>query len=392
MNVTGDQALVKKLNKSIVLERIRLHAPLSRAQLSSQTGLNKATVSNLVAELITDGLVYETGLGESSGGRKPLMLLFNSRAGFVLGIEVSVQYIKGALTDLAGTIETELTFPLAQHDPAFVMEQIQKLVQELMQTAPPSPHGIVGIGLGVPGMVDESGTVLFAPNLGWEEVPLRQQLEEELGLPVPVVVDNEANVGAQGELYYGMDSDHRQLVRDLVYISAGSGIGAGIIIDGKPYQGAWGYAGETGHMSIDWNGRLCSCGSRGCWELYASEKAYAASTFKLSTHSTAELLPFALQGDTNTLSVFRDIGRYLGVGITNIVNSLNPGMLIIGGPLAEARPWLEQSMREVIDERALPYHRRQLQIRFSTLGSRSTMLGAAYAATAPFLGRVRVSL
>ncbi|MFK4303653.1 putative NBD/HSP70 family sugar kinase [Paenibacillus sp. RC254] len=390
MNVTGDQALVKKLNKSIVLERIRLHAPLSRAQLSSQTGLNKATVSNLVAELITDGLVYETGLGESSGGRKPLMLLFNSRAGFVLGIEVSVQYIKGALTDLAGTIETELTFPLAQHDPAFVMEQIQKLVQGLMQTAPQSPHGIVGIGLGVPGMVDESGTVLFAPNLGWEEVPLRHQLEEELGLPV--VVDNEANVGAQGELYYGMDGEHRQLVRDLVYISAGSGIGAGIIIDGKPYQGAWGYAGETGHMSIDWNGRLCSCGSRGCWELYASEKAYAASTFKLPAHSTAELLPFALQGDTNTLSVFRDIGRYLGVGITNIVNSLNPGMLIIGGPLAEARTWLEQSMREVIDERALPYHRRQLQIRFSTLGSRSTMLGAAYAATAPFLGRVRVSL
>ncbi|MBE0341570.1 ROK family transcriptional regulator [Paenibacillus sp. 28ISP30-2] len=374
MNVTGDQALVKKLNKSIVLERIRLHAPLSRAQLSSQTGLNKATVSNLVAELITDGLVYETGLGESSGGRKPLMLLFNSRAGFVLGIEVSVQYIKGALTDLAGTIETELTFPLAQHDPAFVMEQIQRLVQELMQTIPPSPHGIVGIGLGVPGMVDESGTVLFAPNLGWEEVPLRQQLEEELGLPV--VVDNEANVGAQGELYYDMDSDHRQLVRDLVYISAGSGIGAGIIIDGKPYQGAWGYAGETGHMSIDWNGRLCSCGSRGCWELYASEKAYTAYTFKLPAHSTAELLPFALQGDTNTLSVFRDIGQYLGVGITNIVNSLNPGMLIIGGPLAEARPWLEQSMREVIDERALPYHRRQLQIRFSTLGSRSTMLGA----------------
>ncbi|MEC0183882.1 ROK family transcriptional regulator [Paenibacillus peoriae] len=390
MNVTGDQALVKKLNKSIVLERIRLHAPLSRAQLSSQTGLNKATVSNLVAELITEGLVYETGLGESSGGRKPLMLLFNSRAGFVLGIEVSVQYIQGALTDLAGAIETELVLPLRQHDPAFVMEQIQKLVQQLMQVTPPSPHGIVGIGLGVPGMVDESGTVLFAPNLGWEEVPLRQQLETALGLPV--VVDNEANVGAQGELYYGMDGEHRQLVQDLVYISAGSGIGAGIIIDGKPYQGAWGYAGETGHMTIDWNGRLCSCGSRGCWELYASEKAYTASTLALPAHSTADLLPFARQGDADTLSVFRDIGRYLGVGITNIVNSLNPGMLIIGGPLAEARPWLEQSMREVIDERALPYHRRQLQIRFSTLGSRSTMLGAAYAATAPFLGRVRVSL
>lgn len=390
MNVTGDQALVKKLNKSIVLERIRLHAPLSRAQLSSQTGLNKATVSNLVAELITDGLVYETGLGESSGGRKPLMLLFNSRAGFVLGIEVSVQYIKGALTDLAGAIEAELTLSLTQHDPAFIIGQIRKLVQELMQATPPSPHGIVGIGLGVPGMVDETGTVLFAPNLGWEEVPLRQQLEAELGLPV--VVDNEANVGAQGELYYGMDGDHRQLVRDLVYISAGSGIGAGIIIDGKPYQGAWGYAGETGHMTIDWNGRLCSCGSRGCWELYASEKAYASSTLKLPAHNTAELLPFAQQGEASTLSVLEDIGRYLGVGITNIVNSLNPGMLIIGGPLAEARPWLEQSMREVIDERALPYHRRQLQIRFSTLGSRSTMLGAAYAATAPFLGRVRVSL
>ncbi|MFB5678644.1 ROK family protein [Paenibacillus terreus] len=390
MNVTGDQALVKKLNRSIVLDTIRLHAPLSRAQVSAHTGLNKATVSNLVSELMTDQLVRETGPGESSGGRKPLMLLFNRGAGYAIGLELSVSYVKGVLTDLEGHIVEERDAALEVTDVTSVLDTMRSMIHQLIQTAPSSPHGIVGIGVGVPGMVDAKGTVLFAPNLGWDNTELRQPLEQEFGLPV--TVDNEANAGALGELHYGMAADDRQQPRHLVYISVGSGIGSGIIMDGKPYKGAWGYAGETGHMSIAWDGLQCSCGSQGCWELYASERAYDHTAYSLPSRSTGQLLELASQGNEAARRLYEEIGMYLGIGITNIVNSFNPELIIIGGHLSEARQWLEPSLQSKVAERTLPYHRRELNVRFSQLGSRSTVLGSAYSAISAYLGHVRVSV
>lgn len=391
MRVTGDQALVKKLNKSIVLDTIRRNGPLSRTDVSERTGLNKATVSNLTLELLEQKLVEETGLGESSGGRKPLMLLFNGAAGCVIGIELGVTLVKAALTDLKGDILTERSAPLTEQDPESALAVIRETVTPLLETMPPdTPHGLVGIGIGVPGMVDESGLILYAPNLGWEGVDLRSPLEEMFG--VPVVVDNEANVGAAGEREYGAGRH----VRHLVYVSAGMGLGSGMIIDGQLYKGAWGYAGETGHMSIESDGRLCSCGNRGCWELYASERAYAYvsedGNSALPAATTSELTAYARSGDPAVLNLYREIGRRLGIGITNLVNGFNPEKIVVGGPLTEAKEWIEPAMLETIAERALPYHRRELAVSFSELGSRSAVLGAAHLAVSQFLGRVRVSL
>ncbi|NGZ77859.1 ROK family transcriptional regulator [Saccharibacillus alkalitolerans] len=408
MRVTGDQALVKKLNKSIVLDTIRRNGPLSRTDVSERTGLNKATVSNLTLELLEQKLVEETGLGASSGGRKPLMLLFNGAAGCAIGIELGVTLVKAALTDLKGGILLERSAPLGRHDPDTAFAVILEAVRPLLEEAPDTPHGVVGIGIGVPGMVDESGTILYAPNLGWEGVDLGARLEKEFG--VPVVVDNEANAGAAGEREYGAGRH----VRHLVYVSAGMGIGSGMIIDGQLYKGAWGYAGETGHMSIESDGRLCSCGSRGCWELYASERAYAyapaaggsaegsgdadvrardaASPSSLPALTTPELAEYARQGDAATLEMYREIGRRLGIGVTNLVNGFNPEKIVVGGPLTEAKEWIEPAMLATIAERALPYHRRELAVSFSELGSRSALLGAAHLAVSQFLGRVRVSL
>ncbi len=390
VRVTGDQALVKKLNKSIVLDTIRRNGPLSRTDVSERTGLNKATVSNLTLELLEQKLVEETGLGESSGGRKPLMLLFNGSAGCVVGIELSVTRVKAALTDLTGAILLERSAPLGDHSPDAAFDAIRETVRPLIEAMPNTPHGLVGIGIGVPGMVDESGLILYAPNLDWEKVDLRSRLEEEFG--VPVVVDNEANVGAAGEREYGAG----QQVRHLVYVSAGMGLGSGMIIDGQLYKGAWGYAGETGHMSIESDGRLCSCGSRGCWELYASERAYAYAAESgqpsLPAETTPELTAYARSGDPVVLSLYQEIGRRLGIGITNLVNGFNPEKIVVGGPLTEAKEWIEPSMLDTIAERALPYHRRELAVSFSELGSRSAVLGAAHLAVSQFLGQVRVSL
>ncbi|MDO3412770.1 ROK family transcriptional regulator [Saccharibacillus sp. CPCC 101409] len=393
MRVTGDQALVKKLNKSIVLDTIRRQGPLSRTDVSERTGLNKATVSNLTFELLEQSLVEETGPGESSGGRKPLMLLFNGAAGSSVGIELGVTSVKAALTDLRGRILLESGAALEGTDPEAVFGKIREAVRPLLDAVPESPHGLVGLGIGVPGMADDSGVVLYAPNLGWEGVDLKTRLEAEFG--APVVVDNEANAGAAGEREYGAGRH----VRHLVYVSAGMGLGSGMIIDGQLYKGAWGYAGETGHMSIESDGRLCSCGSRGCWELYASERAYAYASEEsaggsgaLPAQTTPELVEYARSGHAGALALYDEIGRRLGIGVTNLVNGFNPEKIVVGGPLTEAKEWIEPAMLRTIAERALPYHRRELAVSFSELGSRSAVIGAAHLAVSQFLGRVRVSL
>ncbi|MEI2396123.1 ROK family transcriptional regulator [Paenibacillus sp. FSL R10-2199] len=386
MKVTGDQALVKKINKSIILHTIRMQSPVSRAKVSEMTGLNKATVSNLVAELCGQELVTEAGPGESSGGRKPLMLHFNEMAGTVIGIELRVKQLKAVLCNLGGGILHERDCALEAHDFPYVLGQMQQMISELIAEAPPSPYGIVGIGVGVPGMVDEHGVVLFAPNLGWEMVDLRSILESAFA--VPVTIDNEANAGAQGELNFGAARD----VRHLLYISAGSGIGSGIIIGGELYKGARGYAGETGHMTIEAEGKPCSCGSRGCWELYASEKTYDNPGLSLPARTTTELVAYALEGQPDTLRHFSSIGEYLGIGVTNLINSFNPELIVIGGALSEAEPWLGEPLRRVVAERTLPYHKQQLEITFSRLGSRGTMVGAGFSAVMHFLGNIRVTL
>lgn len=386
MKITGDQALVKKINKSIVLHTIRKAAPLSRARVSEMTGLNKATVSNLVAELCQQELVIEAGPGESSGGRKPLILHFNEMAGTVIGMELRVKQLSAILSDLGGNILGESDVSLERHDLTYVLEEMHKMINDLVAKAPVTPYGIVGIGVGVPGMVDENGVVLFAPNLGWEMVDLRGLLESSFS--VPVTIDNEANAGAQGELNFGAARD----VRHLLYVSAGSGIGSGIIIGGELYKGARGYAGETGHMTIEAEGKPCSCGSRGCWELYASEKTYDNAGAALPARTTPELVRHAALGQEDALRHFAMMGEYLGIGATNLINSFNPEVIVIGGALSEAEQWLEDSLRRVVAERTLPYHKQQLEITFSKLGSRGTMIGAGFSAVMHFLGHTRVTL
>lgn len=384
VKVTGDQALVKKINKSLILHTIRKHPELSRARISEMTGLNKATVSNLVAELQEDQLVLEAGPGESSGGRKPLILHFNAMAGCVIGMELRVKQLTAILCDLNGNVLSEADSLLQRHNLDDVLAEMKTMIASLIAKAPSTPYGVVGIGVGVPGMVDENGVVLFAPNLAWEKVHLRELLEESFS--IPVVIDNEANSGAFGELNFGRGED----VRHLLYVSAGSGIGSGIIIAGELYKGSRGYAGETGHMCIEAEGIPCSCGSRGCWELYASEKAYDLASMELPAYRTPDLIGFAARGNTAAERQFSEIGAYLGIGLTNLINSFNPELIVIGGPLSEAREWLEPSMQQMVAKRTLPYHKQQLEIAFSTLGSRAAMIGAGFSAAMHFLGHTRV--
>ncbi|NHN32442.1 ROK family transcriptional regulator [Paenibacillus agricola] len=393
MKQTGDLNLVKKINKSIVLHYIRNHSPISRARIAELTGLTKATVSSLVNELLESSLAHEIGTGKSSGGRKPVMLLFNRTAGYALGIDLGVHYIRAVLTDLNGVSVEEYK---VQHDNAKVelaIAELKACIREMIRRAPESVYGIIGIGIGIPGISDGLGQVLFAPNLGWANVPLQQIIEDEFG--IAVVIDNEANAGAVGEKEFGAGRD----ADNLVYISVGIGIGSGIIIKGELYRGSSGFSGELGHMSIQHDGGTCRCGNAGCWELYASENALYESARALLLGDKAgrkmemeTLLSLAEDGHEGVIKLFAQVGHFLGVGVVNIINGFNPERIIIGGRLAEAAKWLRPSMLQSMEGRSLPYPRERLQVEFSQLGSRSAVLGACSFAISKFFVSTKVSV
>lgn len=380
---TGDLALIKKINTSIVLESVLKHAPLSRAQISELTGLNKATVSSLVQDLIDSHLVLEIGPGQSSGGRKPVMLLFNGTAGYAVGIDLGVNYIRGLLVDLEGNVIAEHQRGLKRHNAEFAIGQLAECIEGLMDAAPESPYGIVGIGVGVPGIVDDKGTILFAPNLKWRQVELQQHLEERFGLPV--TIDNEANAGAQGEQKYGAGRG----IPNQIYVSVGIGIGTGIILNKELYKGASGFSGELGHLSIEYDGKPCSCGNLGCWELYASENALLERAALLGFDSLEELLAAAANGDERVRELIRSIGDFLGAGIANIVNVFNPNVVIIGNRMSRAAEWLEPAVQAAVDRRTLPYHRERMRILFAELQDQSAVRGAAYYAISKFFLKIK---
>jgi predicted NBD/HSP70 family sugar kinase len=380
---TGDQALIKRINTAIVLEFILQGSPLSRAQISEQSGLNKATVSSLVQDLIDGSLVKEIGTGQSSGGRKPVMLEFIATSGYAIGIDLGVNYIRGVLTDLRGGIVVERTSSLRNTEVGVAIEQLCGCVEALIAESPSSPFGIVGIGVGVPGLVDESGAILFAPNLKWRDVPLQRLLAERFSLPV--TIDNEANMGALGEQKYGAGRH----INNLIYVSVGIGIGTGLILHKALYKGASGFSGEMGHLSVEAHGKICSCGNRGCWEMYASEQALLDQAADLGFGDLESLLAAATAGREDVLKLFASIGEYLGIGIANIVNVFNPNAVVIGNRMSQARPWLEDVLRQTVEQRALGFHLRNVQLLFAELGERSSMMGAAEMAITGFFTRVK---
>jgi predicted NBD/HSP70 family sugar kinase len=386
LQTTGDQYLVKKINKTIVLDTIIKHSPMSRAQLSDMTGLHKGTVSTLVNELIDEKLVYEIGLGRSSGGRKPVMLVFHKTAGYAVGMDLGVRYILAVLTDLDGQIVGEVQLDMESHEPDSVLKQTVEAVEALKAQAPASPYGIIGAGVGVAGIVDDQGVVLLAPNLGWEHVELQRQLQEKLG--IPVTIDNEANAGALGELQYGAGRE----ASDIVYLSVGTGIGAGIVIGKQLMKGTSGYSGEIGHTTIETNGRKCRCGNRGCWEQYASESALMEKAKPLGIAKFDKLIELAQHDSPEAVRLFHDVGESLGIGIANILNTFNPELILIGNQMTRAEKWIRNPIERVVVGRSLPYHRKQAQIRFASLDTHSAVLGAASYAISAFFSKDRVTL
>ncbi len=323
----------RDINRRIVLNLIRKHQPISRADLSRQTGLQRSTVSAITEELITERWVTEGALNNVPRGRKPTFLHLNAARSGIFGINVRPFSTNMALADLDGRFLVQETFPTPASPEEFV-EQISERIRDLKKLHPEMSYE--GVGLSLPGRIDlSSQRFVFAPNLGWKREDLKQQLETATGLPVEL--ENEANACALSEYWFG---NHNEGVRNIIAVAVSEGIGVGMILNGQLVRGPSGLAGEFGHVTIRDGGPKCACGNHGCWEVYGSNTAamrhYREKT-KLRKRkapvadSFDSLLELAEHGNPLATEAIDEMAHHLGVGMAMLVTGLAPDLIVVVG-------------------------------------------------------------
>jgi glucokinase-like ROK family protein len=392
---TADSALVRQINLSVIMNQLRKRAPISRAGLAQATGLNKTTVSSLVDELLQRQLVSELGLvTEKKKGHLATMLDLNPAAGFIVGCEIGVDFILVVCTNFAPEIvwrHEEHTDPGVGRDA--ILERARTLLKSAIEKGYQQYNKLLGIGVGVAALIDQSnGTMLYAPNLKWTEpFPIRAMLQDWFP-QAPVIVDNEANIAALGEHYFGVAQDYDEVL----YISAGVGLGGGVVHAGRVFSGVTGVGAEFGHMTMDRQGELCSCGSYGCWETQVSQRALFRKIqiafeqgekgilFELTDRGQEPLtvpmiVDAARAGDPVALSALENIGSDLGVGIASLVNALNPELVVCGGILSLAGEFLMPAATRELEQRALRWNREAAKVVLAKHGFDAAAMGGVAA-------------
>lgn len=381
----GDQTLLRQINLSAIMNHVRVEAPISRTILAEKTGLNKATVTSLVNELLQRQFVKEIGLENSGLGRPSMQLTLNPDAGFILSCEIGVDFISVIGTDFSPKIISKSDQVI---DPSSTVEEVMQILISHLKKAKIVCSRLVGdnflgLALGVPGLVDfDKGRLLFAPNLNWKDVPLKEILEKEFH--ARVFVDNEANLATLGEYYFGSAYQHD----DVLYLSAGVGLGGGILRDGHLLRGVDGMAGEFGHITMDPDGELCGCGNHGCWETQVSQKALYRYVKQALTPTSASILQnnheplnvdtivkAARTGDKIALDLLDRVGHYLGIGIASCINALNPGIVVFGGIMSSAWEFLEPVIKQELRDRALYWNMAGTSVVLANHGNNACVMG-----------------
>jgi len=379
----ADQNTIRRHNAALVLNQLRRYGPMSRADLAKRIGLNRSTVSSIVAQLLDETLVVETELRMDKIGRPGLLLELNRQGGGMVGVEFGVDFIHVILTDFVANTLWRRRILIGEGEPQETYTHIAgEMIRQAMERAGQLPLPVMGIGLALPGMVDaERGELKYAPNLRWHDVPFGERWSSRFGLPV--VVENNSNAGAVGEYYLGAARN----VDHFIYIGGGTGIGGGIIMDGRIFRGRGGFAGEIGHMTIDPEGDVCSCGRRGCWETLVGPRAVAAkyrsrmeaggAKVESARAGFPEIVEAARLGDLVAVATLQDAARYLGIGIANLVNIFNPQLVVLGGVLGQASEQFIPVIKETVKQNSLLLMRAGLSIVPSLNGADDCVLGAA---------------
>ena len=361
--------------------------PLSRSELVARTGLTRGAIRGLVGELVLAGLLTEErGTSQGTPGRPSPLVRPNPQCGVVLALEITVDSLAAATVGLGGHILEQARVD-RRRDRLSADETIADLAalaRGVLATLP-RPDALIGIGVAVVGIVRRAdGFVTMAPNLGWRDVPLGGRLATALETSLPIVVANEADLGALSEWRRGaaVGADH------VLFVSGEVGVGGGLIVDGKQLTGAAGYGGEIGHMPVNPNGSRCRCGSIGCWETEVGEGALlrlAGHPPDAGREGLDSVLREAADGSPKALGALDDIGRWLGFGLAGLVNVFNPQVVVLGGLFGRIHPFVEATLAGELARLSLPQSREVVRVAPASLGVDAPLLGAAELAFEPLL-------
>jgi N-acetylglucosamine repressor len=355
--LTGNRVLIRAINRSHILNTIKTHGPIGRAEIARQIGLSPATVTSITAELISQNLVLEKETGDSSGGRRPILLVINPKGGYVVGIKLTEDYAIFALTDLDATVIAKSVMSILHHQPELVVDDLAKMVMQFIQEQGIAKKQLLGVGVGLAGIVDaERGVLRQSPIYGWLDLPLQNMLQRKLH--IPTYIENDVNTLTLTEKWFG----HGQQVDNFLIVTIGRGVGMGIVVNGQFYHGHEGGAGEFGHTVIVPDGLACACGKRGCLEAYvsdpslirAAQEAVDRGELKESVLTIEELIELAKERNPVVVNIFSKAGRLLGVGVANLINLFNPKKIIISGEGTRAGDFLFNPMKESIRENTMP--------------------------------------
>jgi len=383
--VTPDE--VKRHNLARVLRHLHEDGELSRSDLVLLTGLNRSTIGSLVSDLAGAGLVEEVAGVGGSRGRPSLVVRTRPEDIFVLAFDLRVDRIVGAAVGLGGEVLASV-HRHRQDGPYPVKKAIAAILESTDELFTLLPAGAIwaGVGIAIPGVVETNlGFVRKAPNLGWIDVPFGQLMEdsfrEHIGVCPSVVLGNDANLGAIAEYVRGAAS----ATSSVVYLSGDVGVGGGVVLGGVLLTGASGYAGELGHLVVNPNGQSCNCGSRGCWETEVGRDAIlAAAGFSAGQDSFPELMETGRSDPEKMKRSLSRVGEWVGVGLVNLMNSIDPHYIVLGGHLAQIYPFISDTVNERINQ-SRPNAETRAQVSLPSSPLDSPLVGAAEVAFGPLL-------
>ena len=373
----GSLGWLRDRNRQRVLEILRVQGQISQADIARATGLSRTTVSSLISELKEAGLVLDVDARPARvrGGRPGVQLVLRDPAQLVAGIDFGHSHVGVAIADLAHNVLAERLVELDVNRQAVpALDRASRMFEEVLESAGLDRASVLGAGIGIPGPVDRArgtaGSSTILP--GWVGLQIASEMKERLG--VPVQIENDANLGALAELTWGAGRD----CSNFAYVKAATGIGAGIVIDGRLLRGATGTAGEIGHTTLDEAGPLCYCGNRGCLETVASGPAIVELVGHMNGEplTLSRVVELAAAGDLRCRRAIADAGREIGVAVAGLCNLINPERVIIGGLLSRAGDVLMNSLRESIRRHSVQAAAEALDVRTAVFVERAELLGS----------------
>jgi len=375
---------VKRHNLARVLRYLHEDGELSRSELVARTGLNRSTVGALVSDLVITGIVEEVPGSGGSVGRPSLVVRTRESSAFVIAFDLRVDRIVGAAISIGGRVIAQVERPKSD-GPFAVAKATEVLIDCTSELFEHVPNGSawVGVGIAIPGVIDaEIGLVRKAPNLGWLDVNFEEHVTRELnavfGATPRVILGNDANLGAIAEFVRGAGRN----ASSVVYLSGDVGVGGGVALEGRVLSGASGYAGEIGHMVVNPGGNACNCGNTGCWETEVGRDAILRSSGDFS--GISNIIEAVISGDAQAIQGLRGVGRWIGIGLSNLVNTFDPGVIVLGGHLADVYPFVrDEVIQEITKSRPLFETRALITLPSFDIGS--TLVGASEIAFAALL-------